>query len=53
MQVLFVSPILDMELVIQNMMKWAGITKEQLKRDKFTMWNLTIKYKVVNIEKKI
>ncbi|PWJ52122.1 alpha/beta hydrolase [Faecalicatena contorta] len=33
-QALFVSPILDMELLIQNMMQWAGVTKERLQRDK-------------------
>lgn len=29
---LFVSPILDMNLLIRNMMNWAGVTEEQLKK---------------------
>jgi len=33
-QALFVSPILDMERLIQNMMQWAGVTKERLQREK-------------------
>ncbi len=33
-QALFVSPIVDMEKLIQNMMQWAGVTKEQLQKDK-------------------
>lgn len=35
-QALFVLPILDMEQLIGNMMQWAGVTKEQLQRDKVT-----------------
>lgn len=31
---LFVSPILDMEHLISNMMKWAGVTKEELEAKK-------------------
>lgn len=34
MQALFVSPILDMERLIQNMMQWAGVTKERLQRER-------------------
>lgn len=30
---LFVSPILDMERLITNMMKWAGVTESQLKKE--------------------
>lgn len=30
---LFVSPILDMEKLIENMMKWAGVTEDQLQRE--------------------
>ena len=33
-QALFVSPVLNMELLIQNMMQWAGVTKEQLEKRK-------------------
>lgn len=33
-QALFVSPILDMYRLIQNMMQWAGVTSEQLQREK-------------------
>ena len=33
-QALFVSPILDMERLIQNMMQWAGVTKERLQKDR-------------------
>ncbi len=29
---LFLSPVLDMEQLIQNMMKWAGISEEELQR---------------------
>lgn len=31
---LFISPIVDMEKVIANMMLWAGVTEEELKRKK-------------------
>ncbi len=30
---LFVSPVLDMEKLIQNMMLWAGVSEERLKRE--------------------
>lgn len=30
---LFVSPVLDMEKLIQNMMQWAGVSEEKLKRE--------------------
>lgn len=33
-QALFVSPILDMERLIQNMMQWAGVTEERLQKDR-------------------
>lgn len=33
-QSLFLSPVVDMERLIQNMMKWFGVTKEQLCKDK-------------------
>lgn len=33
-QCLFVSPILDMEQLIINMMTWSGVTEEQLKQQK-------------------
>lgn len=32
-QALFVSPILDMGQLIQNMMQWAGVTKERLQKE--------------------
>lgn len=32
-QCLFVSPILDMQQLIQNMMQWAGVSAEQLEKD--------------------
>lgn len=31
---LFVSPVLDMELLIKNMMQWASVTEEMLKEQK-------------------
>ena len=31
---LFVSPVLDMEQLIKNMMQWASVTEEQLQREK-------------------
>lgn len=31
---LFVSPVLDMEQLILNMMRWAGVTEEQLQQQK-------------------
>lgn len=30
---LFISPVLDMEKLIQNMMQWAGVPEEKLKRE--------------------
>lgn len=33
-QSLFLSPILDMKRLIQNMMQWSGVTEEQLEREK-------------------
>ena len=30
---LFVSPVLDMEKLIQNMMQWAGVSEERLKKE--------------------
>jgi uncharacterized protein len=33
-QSLFLSPVVDMERLIQNMMKWFGVTKEQLHGEK-------------------
>lgn len=33
-QCLFVSPILDMKRLIENMMRWAGITEDRLNREK-------------------
>lgn len=33
-QALFVSPIVDMEKLIRNMMQWAGVTKKRLQEDK-------------------
>lgn len=32
--VLFVSPILDMVKLIENMMKWAGVTASDLEKEK-------------------
>jgi esterase/lipase len=32
-QSLFVSPLVDMERMIQNLMHWAGVTEEQLERE--------------------
>lgn len=31
---LFVSPILDMEKLIENMMRWAGVSEERLRQEK-------------------
>ena len=31
---LFVSPVVDMENLIQNMMTWAGVTEERLERER-------------------
>jgi uncharacterized protein len=31
---LFVSPILDMHALIQNMMRWSGVTEERLEKEK-------------------
>lgn len=33
---LFVSPVLNMEKLIQNMMLWAGVSEERLKGDSLT-----------------
>lgn len=30
---LFVSPVLDMEKLIQNMMQWAGVSEQRLKKE--------------------
>lgn len=38
-QALLVSPILDMERLIENMMQWAGVTKERLQKDKVILTN--------------
>lgn len=31
---LFISPVLDMEQLIKNMMKWANVTEEKLEKEK-------------------
>ncbi len=31
---LFLSPVLDMERLIRNMMRWTGVTEERLREEK-------------------
>lgn len=51
---LFVSPVLDMEPLIENMMNWAGITEDGLERQKIipTDFGETLDYEYYQFAKK-
>lgn len=51
---LFVSPIFDMERLITNMMKWAGVTEPQLKKEQIipTNFGQTLSWKYLEYTRK-
>ncbi len=51
---LFVSPILDMEGLISNLMKWSGVTEEQLEKQRTIPTNFgeTLSWKYLNYVRK-